>query len=81
MSMWRVVIMNEKKEEFILKARSEMRIMVKEYDPQEIENMPNLDTEKTKVKDEMESISNDLFRSCSAGYCKCIDIYSTIADL
>ena len=44
------------------------RIMVKEYDPMEIENMPNLDTEKTKVKDEIESISNDLFRSCSAGY-------------
>jgi len=42
--------------------------MVKEYDATEIENMPNLDIEKTKIKDEIESVSNDLFRSCSAGY-------------
>jgi hypothetical protein len=45
-----------------------IRVLVKEYDHSEIENMPSLDTEKTKIKDEIDSISNDLFRSCSAGY-------------
>jgi len=30
--------------------------------------MPSLDNEKVKIKEEIESIGNDLFRACSAGY-------------
>lgn len=77
-SMYRVVIMNHKKEEFVLKARSDLRVLAKEYDHSEIEGMPLVDTEKNKIKDEIESISNDLFRSCSAGYS---EIYHALLHL
>lgn len=30
--------------------------------------MPNIDTEKQRLNDELDSIKNDLFRSCSAGF-------------
>ncbi len=42
--------------------------MVKEFEQQEIDNMPNQESEKIRIKDEIDSISSDLFRSCSAGF-------------
>ena len=42
--------------------------MVKEYNHDEIKSMPSQDIEKSKVKEEIENLAGDLFRSCSAGF-------------
>lgn len=54
MTMWRVVIMRHKKEEYFNEARKLMKVICKEYDKDEISNLPNLMREKRELEDSIQ---------------------------
>jgi len=60
--------MDTKKEEFINNARNKMRVYVKEYNEQEIENLPKEHKEIAEIKNLIEGKKNNLILNCQSGY-------------
>jgi hypothetical protein len=53
-TLWRVVVMDHKKEEFINAAKKDLRVFVKEYDEDEIINLPKEMKERDQIKNSIE---------------------------
>lgn len=67
-ALYRVVIMDNKKEEFVNNSRNKMRIYVKEYDEAEIDNLPKEQKEKEEIKGIIDSKRQHLILNCQSGY-------------
>jgi V-type H+-transporting ATPase subunit C len=78
MTLWRVVIMNHKKEDFINQVRRDYRSNCKEYDEAEIANLSEESREKEKIKLAIEDRKQNLIMNCHAGYS---EIYHALLHL
>lgn len=68
-SLWKVVVMAHKKDEFINQARTNFRILAKEYDENEILRLPKELKEKDDLKKSInEKRENLLNKNCKAFY-------------
>ena len=54
MTLWRVTVMDHKKEDFINTAKKELRVYAKEYDEDEIINLPKEMKERDQIKSSIE---------------------------
>ena len=68
MTLWRVLVMKYKKEDFINQARSKFKCWVKEYDEAEILKLPEEFKEKEKLKFSIEEKKEKLIKYCEAWY-------------
>jgi hypothetical protein len=68
MTLWRVMVMKHKKDEFINQARNKFKTMVKEYNEQEILKLPQEFQEKEKLKFSIEEKKEKLVKYCEAWY-------------
>jgi hypothetical protein len=67
-SLWRVVIMDHKKDEFINQTRIKMKTWCKEYDENEILRLPHELEEKKKLISSIEDKKEKLVKYCEAWY-------------
>jgi len=68
MTLWRVMVMKHKKEDFINQARSKFKTWVKEYNEEEILKLPQEFQEKEKLKFSIEEKKEKLVKYCEAWY-------------
>ena len=68
MTMWRVIVMNHKKDDFTNQARLKFKSWVKEYDETEILKLPEEFKEKEKLKYSIEEKKEKLIKYCEAWY-------------
>lgn len=77
-TLWRIVILDHKKEEFINQIRNNMRVFGKLYDPEEINNLPKEVKEREIIKVSIEEKKQTLIQNCSAGYS---EVYQALLHL
>ena len=68
MTLWRVIVMEHKKDDFINQARIKLKSWVKEYDETEIQRLPEENKEKEKLKYSIEEKKEKLIKYCEAWY-------------
>jgi hypothetical protein len=61
MTLWRVVVMDHKKEDFINSCKKEIRCYAKEYDEDEIINLPKEMKERDQIKNSIEEKKVNIF--------------------
>jgi hypothetical protein len=78
MTLWRIVILDHKKEEFMNQIRNAMRVYCKLYDENEIINLPKEFKEREQIKVSIEEKKQTLIQNCSAGYS---EVYQALLHL
>jgi V-type H+-transporting ATPase subunit C len=78
MTLWRVLVMDHKKEDFINSAKKDIRCYVKEYDEDEIINLPKEMKERDQIKNTIEEKKKQLFNISDSGYS---EVYQALLHL
>lgn len=78
MTLWRIVILDHKKDEFINQIRNNMRVFCKIYNEEEISNLPKELKEREQIKASIEDKKQTLIQNCSAGYS---EVYQALLHL
>jgi hypothetical protein len=77
-TLWRVVIMKHKKEEFINELRSKFRVTAKEFIKDEIAKFSDEAREKEVLKIQIDSKMKNLIENCDASFS---EIYHALLHL
>ena len=78
MTLWRVVVMDHKKEDLVQQARLKFKAFVKEYDEEEILRLPKEIDERQKLTQIVQTKKNELVGICKSLYS---DMYNLLLHL
>lgn len=67
-SLWRVIVMKHKKNEFINEVRIKFRVNAKEFDKEEIDRLAEEFKEKQTLKFKIDDKKKNLIENCDASY-------------
>jgi hypothetical protein len=67
-SLWRVVVMKHKKNDFINEVRTKFRVNAREFDKEEIDRLSEETKEKQTLKYKIDDKKKNLIENCDASY-------------